>query len=162
MAHFKVTAELRLDVRRIMKEYNETLDASCADTAKLGAVIAYRYFLGQTQHLGTGEMEGSFGARASKYGKKGGWIYGTFGSNAGDWADTLGGRSQFFEYGRSAPGKGRPDKNRGDWVNTGAVGDGQPPRPFMRPSYAVLKGRFPGIVAGGTRVSAKKLNGLYK
>ena len=60
MAHFKVTAELRLDVRRIMKEYNETLDASCADTAKLGAVIAYRYFLGQTQHLGTGKMEGSF------------------------------------------------------------------------------------------------------
>ena len=163
MGHFTVKADMKFDARKVIKEYEKSLDVSYKDTAKLGASLAYRYFIGQHQGLGTGEMKGSFQARRSKYGKKGGWIYGTFGSGGGGkWEDSLGGRAVFFEYGRSAPGKGRPARNRGSWKNTGARGDGQPPRPFMRPSYTVLRHRFPGIVSAALRGSSKTLNRMYK
>ena len=93
---------------------------------------------------GGGSIGGRIQKRKSKF-KDGGYIAGVFCDDAGkfgkgNWENSDEGKLHFFEYGRSAPGKGR--KHGGPQsVNERA----QPPRSFIRPAKKKNQRKAKGI-----------------
>lgn len=107
----------------------------------------------KTQDLGTGEMAGGFFDFKSFF-EKGGWVAGVFDHDGPAWTETVGGRSHFFEYGRSAPGKGRKSGQKAQSKSERA----QPARPFMRPAANYVKRKYGGITTKELARVAARMN----
>ncbi len=102
----------------------------------------------------TGEMAGHFFDWESRYSHKfGGWLVGLAGRSGNKWENSLGGKAHFFEYGRSAPGKGKAHGGPQS-VRTRA----QKPRPFLRPAKNKMKRKLGGITSQELRRAAKRMN----
>lgn len=144
----KVTARLQgYQVQQI----KDMIDAGAmGPAARLTAIqlarVARNRFRSMSKNSGSGSLLRDIKAMPGKFDGTT-WLYGVFGSGSGRWTDTTGGRGHFFEYGRSAPGKG---KGSGGPQSKGARP--QPPRPFMRPTIAQGKRLFQGMA--GKEVSA--------
>lgn len=130
---FAAGAELRgYEARQIAAFISDdAIEEAVELTAKSMARVAKANFKRMSKGTGTGELLGDIGAKKSKF-KDGGWIYGVLGGfspsqGSKSWEKSTGGRAHFFEYGRSAPGKGKrhggpqPIRQRP-----------QRPKPFMR------------------------------
>jgi hypothetical protein len=130
---FRAGAELRgYEARQIAHLIREdAIDEAEELTAKAMAKVARSNFRHLSKGTGTGNLLRDIKAKKSSY-KDGGWIYGVLGSykpSPGSklWLASTGGRAHFFEYGRSAAGKGK--RHGGPQAIRKRP---QPPRPFMR------------------------------
>ena len=151
----KVTTKLNFDIRRIAQEYEGGVVIAERTAAKAGEMKAKAGFLRKHKGTGTGQMAKSFSSWKSRY-KNGGWLFGVKGSSAGPWPETVGGRAVFFEYGRSAPGRGKTKSNR--WKSQAVRQRPQPPRPFMRPARNWIRAVLGGMTSNELRRVARKVN----
>lgn len=148
---FKTEVFLDFDVKKIGGEHEKAVLVALEEAAIQLVDIAETTYMQKSQNTGKGKMIEGFFDFKSFY-SDGGWVGGVFGRD-GDWTETIGGRAHFFEYGRSAPGKGRdfggpePSRKRA-----------QPPRPFIRPAKNKIKRRLGGITSKELKRIAKKLN----
>ncbi len=155
----KTEVYLDFDVEKISEDMDEGSLLAMEKAAKALVADAKRRFMGKTKHGGTGEMAKGFFDFESFY-KDGSWVGGVFGGNPGagekNWEGSVGGRSHFFEYGRSQPGHGK--KHGGPqpvWIRKLL---GQPPRMFMRPAKNAIKRKLGGITEKELKAVARKLN----
>lgn len=150
-----VEVYLDLNVNLIGEEIDGGVLIASKNAAEELIQIAERRWLGLWQHLGTGEMAESFFDFKSRY-EDGGWLAAVAHSADTKWEDTVGGRAHFFEYGRSAPGKGRASSGTG---KPQLVRERQQPsRPYMRPARNKIKRKLGGITAKEIRQVARKMN----
>lgn len=147
---------LDLDINKIANEIDGGVGIALEIAAQRLVDLAESNYMRLSQGTGTGEMLQEFFDFKSMF-KDGGWVAGVFGSKSGKWEDTVGGRAHFFEYGRSAPGKGKghggpqPKSKRA-----------QPPRPFIRPARNRIKSELGGITSQEVTRVAKRLNKYKK
>lgn len=149
------------EIERRLKE--EGLDSAIEATAKTMARVARNNFRAQTKGTGSGELVKTIKARKSKFKKSkagggGGWIYGVLGNEnppggSSSWKESAGGRAHFFEYGRSAPGKGR-----GHGGPQSIRQRAQRPRPFMRPTLAQGEKKLGALSSKTFNRVIKKIN----
>ena len=144
---------LLFDVKKIADDMDDGVLKGSQEAAEEGVKHAERLFKGKERGTGTGETSAGFFDFKSFY-RDGGWVFGTFNKRRGKWEDSVGGRAHFFEYGRSAPGKGRGKTGKPQPVRQRA----QRPRPFMRPARNRIKRRLGGITSQELRKVARKLN----
>jgi len=176
---FKAKTYLDFPVNKIAQEYDHELDLAIHAAAKLGQTTARSEFRRKYQRLEpyrhTEHVRSLFRVMKSKYPdrKNPNWLFGVFGSAAREWEETIGGRSLFFEYGRSAPGRGRLSLHEDASTSrrlykmtggndAGSVRGSQPPRPFMRIAKSKLLRKYPGITAKQLARLARKLNRRVK
>ena len=136
--------------KRIEKALNSISEDVSKDVANLVLSEAKKRL---SQHDKTGgSIRKALGIRKSKFN---GYIVGVFGDDSprnlpkggnvtNTWPYTLGGRAHFFEYGRSAPGKGKGKGRKPQSIEERP----QPPRPFMRPAKKKGEREMPKILKG--------------
>lgn len=158
-----VKTRVEFDVKSIARKIETTQDRINKKTAKVGAVMASSLFASKFQGLEPRKhvehVISSFKAQRSIK-KDHGWIFGPFASGSGKWEETVGGRSFFYEYGRMPPGKGRASVGRANYVNIDS--EGQPPRPFMRPTKNVLRPKHRYEMEKEFGRVTKQMNKKYK
>jgi len=149
---------LLFDVKGITEEMDEGVllavqtaaEAMVADAerryqSKVGATTKY-------PSQSTGELGTTFKDWKSKF-ENGGWLGGIIGTRTTPWEKSLGARAHFFEYGRSAPGRG---KRHG---GPQSVRDRpQQPRMFLRPARNKIKRELNGITGKEIARVARILN----
>ena len=163
----KVKTKVLFDPRRIVEKYKKTHDLVNKKTAKTGAVMASSFFAGQYRGVDrfkhTEHVMSSFRAQRSIR-KDHGWIFGPFASGGGEWTETVGGRSFFFEYGRMPPGRGRAGARAeglgSTWINIDS--EGQPARPFMTPTRDIMRPRHRSNTEKAFDRMTTELNKKYK
>jgi hypothetical protein len=143
---------LDLDTKKIALEMGDGVDVALEIAAQRIVDLTETKFMNLTQGSGSGEMLREFFDFKSFY-KDGGWVAGVFGSKSGPWTETVGGRAHFFEYGRSAPGKGK-GKGGPQPISQRP----QPPRPFIRPARNQVKRELGGITGKEIARVAARLN----
>lgn len=158
---FRVNARLQGNT---IKEINRLIEQGAVEpanrvTAKAMARVARNNFRRKTQRLGTGETLRDIRAKKSEYSDTG-WIFGVLGESGGGrgstrWTKTTGARALFFEYGRSAPGRGR---DRGLRIKADPRSQrAQPPRPFMRPTISEGRRRLFGTTSKEIKRTLRKV-----
>lgn len=143
---------LAMDVEKIASEYEDGVFDALQKAAERMVEDAKRRFMAKTKRTGSGEMERGFFDFKSFY-ADGGWVGGVFGKRT-DWKKSVGGRAHFFEYGRSAPRKGKDSTGKPQPVRQRP----QRPRPFLRPARNKIKRELGGITSQELTRIAKKLN----
>ena len=152
------------DVKGTMKLFDQKLDKVNKRTAKVGAVAANMFFLGQFKRVAPDKhdehLANSIKTMKSKR-RNGGWLFGTFASGGGKWEETVGGRAFFFEYGRNPPGLGRASVGRANYVKITGRG-AQPARPFMRPAKNMVKPLFRSSMEKEFTDTCRRLNKMQQ
>ena len=149
----EATAYLDFDTEAILKAVKiDGVEVALEIAAKQLVDDAESRFMQLHQETGSGEMMQGFFDFKSFF-ADGGWIAGVF-DKPGPWAESVGGRAHFFEYGRSAPGRGRESSGKADARSKRA----QPPRPFMRPARNKMKRKIGGLIGKEVTIIARKLN----
>lgn len=146
---FKSSARLQgYQIKQIKEMFDEgAIEPACRLTAKHMARITRNNFRALTKNTGTGQLLGDIKAIKGKYDETT-WLYGVLGDinppgGSDAWLKSTGGRAHFFEYGRSAPGRGRGSGFKPDPVSIRA----QPPRPFMRTTIATGRRQLKGVTS---------------
>ena len=157
---FKAGAELRgFEARQIVHLIKEgAIDEATELTAKSMARLARTNFKRMSRGHGgdSRRLVGDIKARKSKH-KDGGWIYGVLGPykpspGSKFWLASTGGRAHFFEYGRSAAGKG---KSHGGPQPISSRPQG--PRPFMRQTMLTGQRQLEAVSSQELKRVLKKL-----
>lgn len=143
---------LDLDIRKIAEEMDDGVNIALEIAAQRLTDIAEHKFMTLTDDSGTGETLKDFFSFKSFW-KDGGWVSGVFGTKTSPWEESVAGRSHFFEYGRSAPGKGK-----GHGGPQSVSQRAQRPRPFIRPARNQVKRELGGITGKELSRVAKRLN----
>lgn len=151
----QTVVKIDFNIRRIAQEYEDGIVIAERAAAKAGEMKARSGFLSKHKGTGTGQMAKSFASWQSRY-KNGGWLFGVRGADIKPWTSSVGGRAHFFEYGRSAPGKGKTKVNR--WKGQAVRQRPQPPRPFMRPARNWIRSILGGLTSRELRRVASKVN----
>lgn len=146
-------AYLDLPVAAIAEAFDEGQLLAEEEAAKEIVSRAQANFMRKHQGTGTGETAAGFFDFKSFY-ENGGWVAGVFDHDGPEWTETVGGRTAFFEYGRSAPGKGRKSTGKAQKSKERA----QPPRPFMRPARNYVMKKYGGITSQQLRRVAARMN----
>ena len=159
MAKKTVETEIYLlfDIKGITEEMDEGVLLAVQTAAEAMVADAERRFLskvGKTKYpsQSTGELGTTFKDWKSKY-ENGGWLGGIIGTKTTPWEKSLGARAHFFEYGRSAPGKGK--KHGGPQSVRQRP---QQPRMFLRPARNKIKRELNGITGKEIARVARILN----
>jgi hypothetical protein len=156
---FKAGAELRgFETRQIAHFFEEgAITPAVKLTAKAMARVARANFRKLTKGGGTGKLLRDIRAMPSKFNEQV-WIYGVLGNTnpiggSDAWLRSTGAHAQFFEYGRSAPGKGKRKGQKSQATKARP----QPPRPFMRQTIREGQRKLEGVSSAELKRVASKL-----
>ena len=156
---FKVGAELRgYDVNQIVKLFDDGAIAPAVRlTAKAMARLARTNFRKLTRGGGTGKLLRDIRAKPSKFSDTV-WLYGVLGSTnpvggTKAWLQSTGAHALFFEYGRSAAGRGKRKGQKSQAIKARP----QPPRPFMRQTIREGQRKLEGVASKELKVVASKI-----
>ena len=170
MAKKTVETEIYLlfDIKGITEEMDEGVLLAVQIAAEKMVADAERRFLSKVgattkyPSRSTGRLGSIFKDWKSRY-ENGGWLGGIYGTNAPigktpgsknkDWEYTIGARAMYFEYGRSAPGRG---KSKGGPQSVRQRP--QKPRMFLRPARNKIKRELNGITGKEIMTVARRLN----
>lgn len=156
---FKAGAELRgFEVKQIVKLFDEGAIAPAVRlTAKAMARVARANFRKLTRGKGTGKLLRDIKAKPSKFSDKV-WLYGVLGNvnptgGSKAWLESTGAHALFFEYGRSAAGKGKRKGQKSQTIKARP----QPPRPFMRQTIREGQRKLEGVASKELKAVASKI-----
>ncbi len=156
---FKAGAELRgYDVAKIVKMFDDgAIEPAVKLTAKAMARLARANFRKLTRGGGTGRLLRDIKAKPSRFDSKV-WIYGVLGNvnptgGTKAWLQSTGAHALFFEYGRSAAGKGKRKGQKSQAIKARP----QPPRPFMRQTIREGQRKLEGVANKELKAVASKI-----